>query len=290
MKHLLEKLFGGIEMTWPKVIIFAILSGIYTAAMALIPAVQNTSFATIAVTFEVWILLALIIIMNSKSNLDAALKCFVFFLISQPIVYLIQVPFSSMGWGLFGYYTYWFIWTVLCFPMAYLGYFMKKDKWWGYLILLPLIALTGLSLSNYFNSFLFCCPRFALISLFCAAAMIGYPLAIFKDKRVRLGGAIVGAIAVVAIVAYSLLNPPVQSNYILSSDTDHRFDDTYTVTLADPSYGDVSIEYYPGIEDYMVHANFKKAGETVMTIASPDGQKQEFDVTIDLNTNSVNPR
>lgn len=38
--------------------------------------------------------------MNSKDPLDSALKTFVFFLISQPLVYLVQVSFSEMGWGL----------------------------------------------------------------------------------------------------------------------------------------------------------------------------------------------
>ena len=89
--------------------------------MALVPALHDTSFHTIAVTLEVWILFGILIIMNSRSNLDAALKCFVFFLISQPLVYLIQVPFSPLGWQLFGYYQFWFIWTLLCFPMGFVG-------------------------------------------------------------------------------------------------------------------------------------------------------------------------
>ena len=42
--------------------------------------------------------------MNSKSPVDSAIKCFLFFLISQPLIYLIQVPFSSQGWHIFVYY------------------------------------------------------------------------------------------------------------------------------------------------------------------------------------------
>ena len=68
--------------------------------MALIPQARDTSFADISTTFEWWILFGTIIIMNSKSNLDSALKCIVFFLISQPLVYLVQVPFSDLGWGI----------------------------------------------------------------------------------------------------------------------------------------------------------------------------------------------
>nr|MCR5624683.1 hypothetical protein [Lachnospiraceae bacterium] len=164
MTKAFKKLFGGIDLTWPKVIIGAILAGVITAVFAIFPVFQYTSFKAITETFEVWVLIGIFIIMNSKSNLDSALKCFVFFLISQPLVYLIQVPFSDMGWGLFGYYKFWFVWTVLCLPMGFIGYFMKKDKWWGYLILFPMILITANSYYKYLNDFLFYMPKYILIS------------------------------------------------------------------------------------------------------------------------------
>ena len=135
----IKKIFGEINITWLKLIISAIMVGIYTALMALIPTLKYTSFHDITVTFEVWILFGIIIIMNSKSAVDSALKCFVFFLISQPLVYLIQVPFNSLGFELFIYYKYWFIWTLLTIPMGFIGYYMKNDKWWGILILTPML-------------------------------------------------------------------------------------------------------------------------------------------------------
>ena len=209
MTKALKKLFGGINLTWPKLIIAAVVAGAFTALMALIPALHYTSFHTITVSFEVWILFGILIIMNSQSNLDSALKCFVFFLISQPLVYLIQVPFSQLGWTLFGYYRTWFIWTLLCFPMGFVGYWMKKGKWWGYLILLPMIALTGFSYLGYFSDFQFAMPRYILVVLFCACAMVLYPAAIFEDKRIKAVGAAISGAAVVAITVVCLLNPPV---------------------------------------------------------------------------------
>ena len=85
----MKKLFGGINLTWKKLIIFAIIAGTYTAVMALLPITRDTSFRDIAIYFEWWILFGIIIISNSKSPLDSALKCFVFFLISQPLIYLV---------------------------------------------------------------------------------------------------------------------------------------------------------------------------------------------------------
>ncbi len=122
----MKKLFGGINLTWKKLIVFAIISALYTAIMAIIPNTRDTSFRDIAIQFEWWILFGIIIICNSKNYLDSALKCFIFFLISQPLIYLIQVPFSSMGWKLFKYYRYWFIWTLFTIPMGFIGYYIKK--------------------------------------------------------------------------------------------------------------------------------------------------------------------
>ena len=290
MNALSKKLFGGIDLTWPKVIIAAIVAGVFTAAMAIIPAVQYTSFIAITVSFEVWILFGILIIMNSKSNLDSALKCFVFFLISQPLVYLIQVPFSWQGWALFGYYKYWFMWTVLCLPMGYIGYYMKKGKWWGYLILFPMILLTGYSYMMYFPDFLFARPRYILISLFCAAAMILYPVCIFEDKKIKTVGALIGCAIVVALTVICLLNPPVYIAEIAGNGEEYRFDGSYSAYLADDKYGDVDIRYMDSIEDYMLHAEFKRAGRTVLTLESPTGEKTEYDLHIERYTYDITKR
>ncbi|MBO6243324.1 MAG: hypothetical protein J6O41_01975, partial [Clostridia bacterium] len=163
----LNQIVGGIDLTWKKIIIFAIIAGVYTAVMAILPIAKNTSFADITISFEVWILFGILIIMNSKSAKDSALKCFVFFLISQPLVYLIQVPFASMGWGLFGYYKYWFIWTLLTIPMGFIGYYMKKDKWWGLIILTPILIFLGFHYSSFFGQCIYNFPYHLLSTLFC---------------------------------------------------------------------------------------------------------------------------
>ncbi|MCR5608803.1 MAG: hypothetical protein K6G26_07035 [Lachnospiraceae bacterium] len=280
----LKKLFGGIDLTWKKVIIASIIAGVYTAIMAIVPALQYTSFNTIAVTFEVWILLGIIIIMNSKSNKDAALKCFVFFLISQPLVYLIQVPFSWQHWGLFGYYKFWFIWTILCLPMGYIGYYMKKNKWWGLLILLPMISLTLEQYAAYLSYFIFSYPRYILISIFCAAAAIIYPIAIFDNKKIRIAGVSISALLIIIITVFRLVNPFVYSTDLLLSGEEYTFDDTYKVYFDDEKYGDLSIKYEDGLECWKVHAEIKRDGKTTFTLESPEGEKREFSVDIKRDT------
>lgn len=281
MEKSIQKLFGGINLTWPRLIVAAVLVGALTAAIAIVPAFHYTSFIAITVTFEVWIFFGILIIMNSKSNLDSALKCFVFFLISQPLVYLLQVPFSQLGWQLFGYYKYWFLWTLLCFPMGYIGFYMKKGKWWGYLILLPMIVLTAYSYLGYFSDFLFSSPRYILISVFCAAVMILYPVVIFEDKKIRQIGAVISCVAVVALTILCFLNPPVYSTDLMGNNEEHRFDDTYTVYLEDAKYGDVSIRYLESVEDFLVHAELRHSGDTVLTLISPAGEKSVYKLHIE---------
>ena len=250
--------------------------------MAIIPGLKYTSFIAITATLEVWIFIGILIIMNSSSNKDSALKCFVFFLISQPLVYLIEVPFKSMGWGLFGYYKFWFVWTVLCLPMGFIGYYMKKDKWWGYLILAPMIGMTAYSYYAYLRKFFFSSPRYILISLFCACMMILYPLAIFKNKKIRITGFCISALLIIGISVASLLNPIVYSTDVMASEGKYQFDDTYSVRLEDSSIGTVEIQAFS--EVYLVHGDFKKAGETKLILESSDGVKQEYLLKIEENT------
>ena len=102
--NITDRLFGGLNMSWMSVIIFSIVSAVLTAVFLIVPIFKGTSFIRVGETFEAWIFFAVIIMSNCKKPLESAEKTFVFFLISQPLIYLMQVPFSQLGWGIFGYY------------------------------------------------------------------------------------------------------------------------------------------------------------------------------------------
>lgn len=278
----IKKLFGGIDLTWKKLIIFAIIAGVYTAVMAILPITSDTSFEDITVYFEVWILFGIIIIMNSKSPMDSALKCFVFFLISQPLVYLLQVPFSSLGWQIFGYYKYWFIWTLLTLPMGYIGYYMKQNKWWGLLILTPMLLLLGYHYSMYLRRTIYYFPHHLLSAIFCFVTLMIYPLCIFEDKKIRNIGVIISAVIIVAATVFSLFRPLVYNTVPLVNNGSEgaKFDNTYKVHLEDKSFGDVSIEYDEGLEDYLIRAGFKKGGKTNLILEDPNGKKEIYEMDI----------
>lgn len=281
----IKKLFGEINLTWTKVIIFAIIVGAYTGVMAMLPIARDTSFSDLTVSFEVWILFGIFIIMNSKSPVDSCLKCFVFFLISQPIVYLLQdVINHSMLFRT--YYKYWFMWTIATIPMGFIGYYMKKDKWWGLIILTPMLMLLGMEYATYLSKTIFSFPFHILTTLFCIITLIIYPIAIFKNKKIKIAGVIISMIIIIAMTIMTLLNPPVYNTDILSNGGKDgaTFDDTYNVYLTDESYGEVYIKYEDGVEDWFVGAKFRKAGKTEVILEAPNGEKTIFDITIKRDT------
>ena len=286
----IKKLFGEINLTWPKVIIFAIIAGIYTAVMAMIPEAKNTSFADISITFEVWVLFGIILIMNSKSAIDSALKCFVFFLISQPRVYLIQVPFNVYGWGIFTYYGNWFIWTLLTIPMGFIGYYMKKDNWLGLLILVPMLAFVGLHYQGFLKETLMAFPSHLLSTIFCFITIIIYPICIFKNKKIKKVGVTISAIIILVFTIFAINGDKTFYNttILVSGGSEGIvFDDSYKVYIKDEEYGKLYITYNNNLEDYMVNAEFKKPGDTEFIIETPSGEKTIFNIKIQKNTYSL---
>lgn len=284
----LKKLFGGINLTWPKLLIFAVITGVYTAIMALLPITHDTSFADISISFEEWILFGVIIIMNSKSAIDSALKCFVFFLISQPLVYLLQVPFSEQGFGLFRYYNYWFIWTVLTLPMGFIGYFMKKDKWWGLIILTPVLLLLGEHYLLFIQETVFSFPYHLLSCLFCFVTLLIYPICIFKNKKIKIAGTIISAVIILTTSVIGFANPITYNTTLPSGEV--TIDDSCNVYLADDKYGKVYIEYDEGFEDYFIEAEFRHSGKTELILEDANGNETKFDLVIKRDTYELNEK
>ena len=286
----MKKLFGGIDLSWKKLVIFAVVAGIYTGIMAALPITRDTSFADISITFEWWVLFGIIIIMNSKTPLDSALKCFVFFLISQPLVYLVQVPFNPYGWGIFRYYPGWFIWTLCTIPMGFVGHYMKKDKWWGVLILIPMLFFVGYHYLGFLREARSFFPNHLLSAIFCAATMIIYPLFCFTDKKHRMIGLIVSLAIIAGASVFALSSTKALYNTTVLIEGGERqlvFDENYSVTLEDDSYGKVFIVYEKNLECHMVNAEFTKTGHTRIILKAPDGTQRVFEIEIQRSSYSI---
>ena len=204
MQKLFDKVFGGLKMTWPVVIIMAIVLGLWTALMALLVPDGN-SFRDIAVTAEWWVLPAILIITNCKKPLEAALKTFVFFLLSQPLVYLVQVPFNELGWGLFQYYPYWLKITLATFPGAFIGWYIKKDAWYSGVILSVMTALLATSGIGFIAELGKNFPNHLITIIYCFSIIPIFIFGIFKNWQPRI---VTTICTLIAAIAYILVAKP----------------------------------------------------------------------------------
>lgn len=269
-----DKLYGGLNMSWPVVIVYAIATAVVTAVFLIVPIFKNTSFYRMGETFEAWIFFAVIIMANCKKPLESALKTFVFFLISQPLIYLLQVPFSWQGWNLFAYYKYWFIWTLLCLPMAYVGWYIKKRSWLSLLILAPvLFALTSYSIGAFQHTFAHF-PRLLITAVFCLAQVLLY-LYVFTEKRVQKLLGFLLPLAAVLVILFT--RPQVQlscTNFlpdepVLTEDAVIEMEESQHYRISVASTG----------EDSMIYLSADRYGTVPFTIR--DGEN-EYRYTLEV--------
>ena len=133
----MSALFGKLKMSWPAVIIFAVIAGVCTGAVMLNDAWAGTSIQDIGISYEWWVVFAVIIVVNCHKNWDAMLKCFLFFVISQPLIYAVEIIFGNltfeMGW--YYYRTIWLPMTMLTLPGGFIAYYCKLQNLLGAVIL-----------------------------------------------------------------------------------------------------------------------------------------------------------
>ncbi|MBR4067269.1 MAG: hypothetical protein IKK08_01430 [Clostridia bacterium] len=279
----IRRLFGGLIISWKRLIVFAVIAGVYTGIMAMLPMVQGTSFHDIAMSFEWWVLFGIIIITNSASSKDAALKCFVFFLISQPLVYLVQAPFHPEGLRLFRFYPGWFLWTLLTLPMGYIGWMMKRERWWALLILAPVLLFVGFHYESFLSSTISFFPKKLLSTVFCAATMILYPLCIFKDKLLKRLGLCIALVILLVMTAVAVGNQKSFYDAILFTDGSYgvTLEESSRVSLADADMGSVSVTYDEKLGCYLVNGSFTRDGETQLILEAADGTKTVFRLVVE---------
>lgn len=262
----IRKLFGGIEMTWPKVIIMALVTAVYTALINQVPFFKDTSFQDIAISFECWILFALIIIMNCKKVTEAMVKTFVFFLISQPLIFLIEVPFSALGFGMFQYYKKWFIITLLTIPGSAVAFLVKRKDWLSVLSLSVANGFLGGMGAVYLKSALFEFPNHLLSAIFCVALAVFFVFVLLSDKKHRIAALAVILAAFIFMFVYKSMDDS-QIVYIGEG--------SWSCEITDESVVSVGI-------DGDNNAEFKavKDGYSYVYFIKDDGTKEEYYVTV----------
>ncbi len=260
LRRCTDKIYGGLNMSWPVTVMYAVAAALLTSIFLILPVFKDTSFARMGVTFEAWIFFAVIIMANCRTPLESALKTFVFFLISQPLIYLIQVPFTVLGWQIFMYYRYWFIWTLLTLPMAYIGWYITKKNWLSLLILAPVLCyLTWLYVDGFRTAYSHF-PRMLVMALFCLLQVLIY-LYVFTEKTVQK---LIGLVAPLAVMfALTLITPEADINTTQFLPGDPVLSEEASVTVDDP---EITVQVEKTGEDSMVGIQARKYGSTAFTI------------------------
>ena len=271
----LKKLFGGIKMTWLRVIVFAVVSAAWSALLLLLPV--DLDVAGMGSTYPWWILFAVIIISNCEKPLEAACKTFVFFLISQPLIYLFQVPFSELGWDLFGYYPPWFFMTLLTFPGAWLGWHIRKKGILSGVILSPMIYLCAEIGKEYLEVGCRVFPR-DLLSLasgiFCIAECVLLLAFLLSESKQRIAALLCTAVLMLGTAWFYSATPECSTVYKLPDDI--RKEDIAEIKVADPSLFRVSPEtdrhFGDDADRYLSIDAMKEECSSEFTLYGKDGQ------------------
>ena len=184
----MKRFYGDLKLTWLKVILFAVAAGVYTGVVMLVPLLKGTSFQDIGISYEWWVIFAVIIVVNCEKSWEAMLKCFVFFLISQPLVYMVEIMFGSLsfdqGWN---YYAHiWFPMTLLTLPGGFIAYFCKKQNLLGGMILGLGNTIQAVLALSYFGMAMNRFPFHLLSGLVCVGSIIVMSVFIQKERKNRL--------------------------------------------------------------------------------------------------------
>lgn len=206
----LKKIFSETKLTWKFLIIFSILIGLIVGILNEIPLLKNTSFQDIAIYLDMWIILAIFIISNCKNCKEAVLKTFIFFLVSQPMIYLteliIDVIFKNVNFidqfkiYFINYYigAGWLIWTFLTIPGAAIAYQIKKNNIWSSLILsVATCFLAVVGAIGFIKSTLINFPYHILNSIICLIMAYLLIFIILENKKERIISLIITTVGLI---------------------------------------------------------------------------------------------
>lgn len=208
MKRLFKRLFGDLKMSWPAVVLFAAAAGIYTGGILLVTPLKGTSFQDIGISFEWWVIFAVIVVVNCRKNLEAMLKCFAFFLISQPLVYAVQILFGplSPSQALYYYRSMWLPATLLTLPGGFIAFWCRKQNAAGAVVLGLGNTIQMFLGVSYFVSAVQHFPYHLLSALVCFGSAVLMSFRIQKEKKYRLLSLLIPAVLTAGLVVFCLLS------------------------------------------------------------------------------------
>lgn len=204
------------------------------------------------------------------------------------MVYLVQVPFNADGWGIFRYYPLWGIWTLCTIPMGYIGWYIKKEKWWGVIVLSSMMLFLGFFYRLYLTEMVSYFPKHILTVIFCVATFVTCGLFIFHDRKLRIAQFMINLFIIAVMTLLVFVNGRnVYNTSLLPCSDELSYDDTCEVSLKNKKFGEVSIGYDEGIGTYIINANFTDIGQTELILTTKDGTEHRYKLNIYRNSYEI---
>ncbi len=200
----MKKLFGGINMKWLYVLLFALGAGVYTGLVLCIPALNETSFQDIGISYEWWVIFAVIVVVNCDKSWEAALKCFLFFLISQPVVYLVEILCRHLTFdqAWIYYRQMWLPMTFATLPGGFIAYFCKKPNAFGSVVMALGNTIEGVMAASLIAQSVDDFPHHIISAAVCVAAIVVMTLCVQKNKTYRIVTFVLSAVFIAAILMF----------------------------------------------------------------------------------------
>lgn len=197
------------QLSYKDVVLFALVSGIITGMILdvevlKIDAIMDNSLFNIGICFEFWVFATMLIVCRTKKPLEASCKVFLYFLISQPLVYLVKVPVDPRGWAVFADYTGWFVWTVLTFPGAFIAWYTNRKNNLGIAIFMVAILFLSYEFAQHFYVLIHH-PPFQILACGFILFQVGAYVLSFAGKRRWVFG-ILSLISISVITTLFLLD------------------------------------------------------------------------------------
>lgn len=284
----MKKIFGNITISYKFIIVFSIIIGILVGGLNRIPIFINTSLTDPSVYLEFWVVLAIFIIVNSKSYKDVAIKCFLFFLISQPIIYLSEIIIDSFLYNkvfinlikeyFLNYYFgggKWFLITILTIPGSLIAYKIKDEKVISAIILsIATIFLSYTGISYLLNSIFYNFPRHIISGLFCLFFAYYFIFIILKNKKQRIVSFVITSIGIIIsfFIFFKDIKNPVLDNQIIDIKREIK-----SYVSEDESIVKVSIS---DDNTYVLVTTSKNIGNTIVKIIDVNDKEYTYNINV----------
>lgn len=193
-----------------------------------------------------------------------------------------------MGFELFKYYRYWFMWTLACLPMGFIGYYIKKKNIISMIILLPILLILAYMGLGYFSSMINNFPHHLLSFIACFLIIILVVLNLFDKTKLKI---ITLSIVTICTIVFIILKGGI-TNEVYET---YRTLDDYEINFV----GKIKISYFSGTsqgnvevitstdEIHSIKINGRKNGKYNFSVIDEAEKEYSFEYYYDKDTESI---